>query len=699
MMRSLRAKLSTVAALSLATLALAVFASYELLTAGHYHAVSFERLRAVQLMRDSYTQLQQVPERNEQAQGAAGTLDLQLRTLQAGLADFEAATRDCLTSASPTGRLVLSAIQDWNILQSCRDDLERIEDLRPAIDRAVLLEQADDAFLARLGEALTLFDARATGMGEPVQRIGDLVATSLSIIFGIAALGMLGLTVSLLINTNPVLRRLQGVTEAFARGDYRERIADCDRKDELGAMARSLNRLKQAEIDRRETEARLRDLSEHDVLTGLANATLLRDRLDDLIRSALTTGQQTALVRLDLLETDSFRRLSDTATQDQLVMAATDRLRQACPHANVLARIDGFRWAIVESGRRASEMASITGARAIGALTRPYVLDGQTVVVDAAAGLAVSPANGHTADQLLSKATQALALGKETVGPGHVHFFDQAQYVSLQEELALKDDLRQAVTRNELRLYLQPQAGCTDVCGLVGFEALVRWQRADGSFVSPGKFIPIAEDLGLIDDIGLWVLRESCRHAKTWPSPLDISVNLSTQQFANPRIVQIVQAVLKETGLPAERLTLEITESVFMEALEEAQCTFSALKALGCQIALDDFGTGFSSLGYIRQLDFDKIKVDRSFVVNIETDKRSREIMRAIIQLGEALASPVVAEGVETQAQLRALLALGCDIVQGYLLDKPLPADAAVDKHLRSPDSSALRMAALSVAE
>jgi len=685
---SLRAKLALLTIVSALGLTVALYATYELNSVSHYHAITFDRLAALESMKSATMRFHMSGQK----------ADLDLTQLRSGFQRYQQATRACVEDATPAGRVVLSLMPRYDLLAICRADLERLQAVLPALGVAELAGTSAPV-AEQIVAALDQFEANASDLGDPVKRVGNVIAFTLTAVFAAFGSIVLILTVLLLVNTNPVLARLKQVTDRFAAGDFQVKVTDIHRQDELGSIARSLKRLKQAEMTRRETEARLRDLSDHDVLTGLANARRLRERLDQALVRSLALDHQVALVRVDLMETDAYRRLAEACSADRILVEAAERLRLACPHALAMARLEGWHFAVAETGRRASEVASVTAARILQRFKEPFSLGEEAVTLEAVAGIEVCSGDQDSAETLLTKAGQALSLGLKRAGPGRAYFFDEAHYVDLQQELALKHDLSHAVARQELLLYLQPQAACTKGCGLIGFEALLRWDRGQGEMVSPGKFIPMAEDMGIIDEIGLWVLQAACEHAADWPQPLSISVNLSPRQFSDPVMLDQVRDVLQHTSLPPNRLTLEITESVFMEAKAEARAKFSAIKALGCQIALDDFGTGFSSLAYIRDLAFDKIKVDRSFITDLVDNGRAREILRSIIQLGDALNSPVIAEGVETPEQLDTLRTLGCDIIQGYLLDWPQPADEAIARHLMETQSAESRRAVLNAGD
>jgi predicted signal transduction protein with EAL and GGDEF domain len=285
-------------------------------------------------------------------------------------------------------------------------------------------------------------------------------------------------------------------------------------------------------------------------------------------------------------------------------------------------------------------------------------------------GVAIFPTDGADSATLLANAGAALDRAKEE-GRGAIHFFAAAMDLELRERRALQHDLQSAIARDELALHYQPQARIDGE--IVGFEALARWQHPARGTVPPGTFIPLAEESGLIVPISEWILRAACREAAAWPHPLQIAVNLSPVQFRHGDVAGLVHAVLLETGLAPDRLELEVTEGVLIDDFSRAVSILRRLKSLGVRIAMDDFGTGYSSLSYLQAFPFDKIKIDQGFISNVERNRQSAAIARAVIALARALGLPVLAEGVETQEQLGFLEREGCDQVQGYLIGRPAP--------------------------
>jgi EAL domain-containing protein (putative c-di-GMP-specific phosphodiesterase class I) len=285
-------------------------------------------------------------------------------------------------------------------------------------------------------------------------------------------------------------------------------------------------------------------------------------------------------------------------------------------------------------------------------------------------GVAIFPTDGADSATLLANAGAALERAKEE-GRGAIHFFAAAMDLELRERRALQHDLQSAIARDELTLHYQPQARVEGE--IVGFEALARWQHPTRGSVPPGTFIPLAEESGLIVPISEWILRTACREAAAWPRPLQIAVNLSPVQFRHGDLAGLVHTVLLETGLSPDRLELEVTEGVLIDDFSRAVSILRRLKSLGVRIAMDDFGTAYSSLSYLQSFPFDKIKIDQAFISNVERNRQSAAIARAVIALARVLGLPVLAEGVETKEQLAFLAREGCDEVQGYLIGRPRP--------------------------
>ena len=421
--------------------------------------------------------------------------------------------------------------------------------------------------------------------------------------------------------------------------------------------------------ERKRTEERIARMAHYDHLTGLANRRTFNDSMESAIERAADRGDCFTMLSLDL---DGFKETNDThghLVGDALLFEVSRRLMDAADGAFV-ARIGGDEFALIVNG--GAPVAAPLAERLLKAFREEIRIEGRRIKTGATIGAAVYPDHGTDSKTLISNADVALYRAKAE-GRGSVLFFDAKMGEQVRERRALQDALRAAVECQQLHLHYQPQktmAGAT-----VGFEALARWSDRRFGQVSPGVFIPIAEESGLVIPMGEWVLREACREAATWRQPLTIAVNVSPLQFRYGDLPTLVHSVLLDTGLPPSRLELEITENVLINDFSRAISILSRLKALGVRVALDDFGSGYSSLSYLHSFAFDKIKIDKAFVLDLEDNQHSMAIVRAVIDLGHSLDIPVLAEGVETVAQHAMLLERGCDEVQGYLVGRPMPID------------------------
>ncbi len=414
-------------------------------------------------------------------------------------------------------------------------------------------------------------------------------------------------------------------------------------------------------------------LSAHDLLTGLPNRALLADRLKQALAGARRNGKLVAMLCLDL---DHFKQVNDTlghAAGDTLLRTVTTRLHACLRESDTLARLGGDEFAVVLPDATASQHAETLATRIIEAVREPITLDGQQVFIGISIGIAFStPADD--AAELTKQADVALYQAKKT-GRGGFCFFAPEMNASLQQRRVIENDLRAALTRGELAVNYQPQIDLA-TGEVVGAEALMRWFRPGHGQVPPSLFIPIAEDTGLIGEIGDWLLREACVTAVRWPSPTNIAVNVSPVQFRMASFVSTVRAALVASRLEPSRLELEVTEGILLNDTEETLATLAQLRALGVRLAMDDFGTGYSSLGYLQKFRFDKIKIDRSFIQNLGTDPNAAAIVKAVVGLSGALGMATNAEGVETEQQAAMLRAHGCGEAQGFLYWKPMPAEA-----------------------
>jgi diguanylate cyclase (GGDEF)-like protein/PAS domain S-box-containing protein len=419
--------------------------------------------------------------------------------------------------------------------------------------------------------------------------------------------------------------------------------------------------------ERNRTEQRIARMAHHDHLTNIANRRTFNATLEAAISRATGCGDQFTVLSLDL---DGFKETNDTyghLVGDALLCEVSRCLLRAADDVFV-ARIGGDEFALIVDGGR--QIAAPLAHRLLKALRDEVRIEGRRIKTGATIGAAIYPNHGTDSETLISNADIALYRAKAEV-PGSILFFDPEMGEQVRERRVLQEALRAAVECQQLELHYQPQKTMSGQT--IGFEALLRWRDRRHGQVSPAVFIPIAEESGLIAAMGEWALREACREAASWRHPLIVAVNVSPLQFRYGDLPNLVHSILLDTGLAPARLELEITENVFIDDFSRAISILSRLKALGVRVALDDFGSGYSSLSYLHSFAFDKIKVDRTFVLDLEHNQHSMAIVRAVIDLGHSLNIPVMAEGVETAAQHAMLVERGCDQVQGYLVGRPAP--------------------------
>ncbi len=438
---------------------------------------------------------------------------------------------------------------------------------------------------------------------------------------------------------------------------------------DAGGNPRYLLNVIQNVTERKRAEARIAHLAHHDPLTDLPNRTAFNEHIATIVERAKLAGESFAVMCIDL---DRFKEVNDVfghSVGDGMLCEVAKRLRVACEGA-FIARLGGDEFIVVSVGGPQPSSAEALADRALRILDGDIDVAGQTLRAGMSIGVAIYPTDGATMAVLLANADAALYRAKAEAR-GSIRFFEPDMDERLRERRALQHDLRSALCRGEIALYYQPQASIDG--NVIGFEALARWNHPARGMVSPGVFIPLAEESGAIIPLGEWILREACREAASWPAALGIAINISPAQFRHGDLAALVHTVLIETGLAAKRLEIEITEGVLISDFSRAISILRRLKALGVRIAMDDFGTGYSSLSYLQAFPFDKIKIDRGFIANLDRNPQSAAIIRAVIGLGRGLNLPVVAEGVETKEQLAFLKREACNEVQGYLVGRPAP--------------------------
>lgn len=446
-------------------------------------------------------------------------------------------------------------------------------------------------------------------------------------------------------------------------------------RDDHGAVIR-LTGVTQDITSKRMAETRLAHMARHDALTDLPNRVTLRDKLGEA-SARIDRGEPFAVFCLDL---DRFKQVNDTLGHpagDRLLCEVTKRLLSCVRRTDTVARLGGDEFAIVQSSVNQPDDATALATRIINELSRPYDIEGQRVVIGASIGIAIAPHDGDEADQLLRNADLALYRSK-TEGRGRYCFFEAEMNVMMQARHSLENDLRHALAENQFEVFYQPfvdvQSGETS-----GFEALLRWRHPIRGMVPPDAFIVLAEELGLISAIGDFVLMQACAEAAHWPPHVKLALNLSPSQIANGDIQASVMNALRSSGMAPSRLELEITETVLLQDSTETMQVLNEFQKIGITIAMDDFGTGYSSLSYLCKFPFDKVKIDKSFVVHLDADGPNSAIVYGILQLCASLGVETTAEGVETEQQFALLSAAGCTTVQGFLFSQAVPAAETAD--------------------
>ncbi|MAT65271.1 MAG: GGDEF domain-containing protein [Gammaproteobacteria bacterium] len=476
------------------------------------------------------------------------------------------------------------------------------------------------------------------------------------------------------------LQRLGAVADGIREG-RRDMRADSARQDEIGQLGKNLNQmldaLAQRERDLSAAQADVQHLATRDTLTQLPNRLLLMDRLGQAILTAQREHHALALLVIDL---DRFKTINDSLGHhigDQLIQQVAGRLSNCIGAGDTLARLGGDEFVVVRSEIAQPGEAGHLAQRINEELSQPCWIEGHELNSSCSIGISCYPDDGNDAQTLLRNADTAMYHAKEG-GRGDFEFFSSDMNRRAVQRLKLENELRNALLRDEFRLLYQPQVDMRSG-QVVGAESLIRWHHPEMGVVAPTDFIPVAEETGLIREIGAWVLREACRQQLRWCAaglpPLRIAVNLSVRQV-EPGLVDLVSRVLSDTGLDARYLDLEITESLLMHNLNENIAVLRRVSACGAQISMDDFGTGYSSLSSLKLFPVQTLKIDRSFVRDLVDDQDDANIVRSIVAMAHSLGLRIIAEGVESEAQLGYLRELGCDEYQGYLFSRPMAAEA-----------------------
>ncbi len=546
-----------------------------------------------------------------------------------------------------------------------------------------VLEQFEDEFDTFAAQADNTLGTLVSASVNEVQRLNHIRLVIAPLWWGVFALLSIAIVVRLRRNIVDPIKTLSTAASAVARGDLSQSLPITN-KDEIGALQQAFNHmvrsLRDQEHERQRYEHELGRMALYDQLTQLPNRALFTDRLGHALTSAQRRGRRVAVLFLDL---DNFKIVNDSLghTQgDRLLQTVAARIGASVRPDDTVARFGGDEFVVLVDDVASAHDAITIAKRLQQHVHTPVVLDGHELCPEASIGIALSAGTGSTPTDLLRDADTALSRAKQT-GNGHCQVFDPSMNAEALARLELEADLRRALEHGEFALHYQPIVALNGG-GIVGVEALVRWQHPQRGIIPPNVFIPLAEETGLIVPLGQWVLRTACQQARQWQrvfaarAPQFVSVNISARQFADPQLVQLVARTLRDSSLDGTVLELELTESIVMENGASTLGVLQALKRLGVQLAIDDFGTGYSSLAYLQRFPLDTLKIDRSFTQRLDGNNEDSAIVRAIVSLAHTLNLQVTGEGIETAEQFCHLRRLGCEYGQGYYFAKPQPGNA-----------------------
>jgi diguanylate cyclase (GGDEF)-like protein/PAS domain S-box-containing protein len=454
-----------------------------------------------------------------------------------------------------------------------------------------------------------------------------------------------------------------------------------DRKDLVGTISVSMDI-----TDRKRMEQQLYHQALHDPLTGLANRSLLEDRLGQALARAQRREGQVAVLYMDL---DNFKIVNDSLGHeagDRILVAVGERLKHSLRPEDTLVRFGGDEFVIVLENVMDLGVAVRVVDRISERFQDPFVLDGQEIFITTSIGIALNTSGQESPEELLRNADTAMYRAKEESGVSY-QLFEQSMHEQVLRSLRMESELRRAIEREELKIYYQPKVSL-ETGKVMDMEALVRWEHPEWGLLLPSEFIPLAEHTGLIVPLGRWVLKEVCLQAKKWQeespqSPLSTQVNLSARQIQHRKLVQTIEQILEETGLEGRYLTLDVPETVLIEAVNEGASNLERLRGLGIMLAVDDFGMVYSSLSYLKRLPMDILKIDKSLVQGLGEDPKDTAIVQVVIELGHTLGMKVVAEGIERAGQVMLLREMGCDLGQGLYFAEPLPSGEASERLAR----------------
>jgi diguanylate cyclase (GGDEF)-like protein/PAS domain S-box-containing protein len=454
-----------------------------------------------------------------------------------------------------------------------------------------------------------------------------------------------------------------------------------DRRDLVGTISVSMDI-----TDRKRMEQQLYHQALHDPLTGLANRSLLEDRLGQALARAQRREGQVAVLYMDL---DNFKIVNDSLGHeagDRILVAVSERLKSSLRPEDTLVRFGGDEFVVVLENVMDLGVPVRVVDRISEKLQDPFVLDGQEIFITTSIGIALNTSGQESPEELLRNADTAMYRAKEESGVSY-QLFESSMHEQALRSLRMESDLRRAIEREELKIYYQPKVSL-ETGKVMDMEALVRWEHPEWGLLLPSEFIPLAEHTGLIVPLGRWVLKEVCLQAKKWQeespqSPLSTQVNLSARQIQHRKLVQTIEQILEETGLEGRYLTLDVPETVLIEAVNEGASNLERLRGLGIRLAVDDFGMVYSSLSYLKRLPMDILKIDKSLVQGLGEDPKDTAIVQVVIEVGHTLGMKVVAEGVESAEQAMLLREMGCDLGQGLYFAEPLPSGEASERLVR----------------
>jgi diguanylate cyclase (GGDEF)-like protein len=565
---------------------------------------------------------------------------------------------------------------NWQLLASTLQDASRLSLAMqlPTLTQALTLTRLEAGEQTQLLRVFQLEQHDQLTIVAVLQRsTADAFAAFQKLQQTLVLLGLVGLLVTIVgsaiiaLNITRPLSALASAATRMEAGDYSNAV-ELGRQDEIGVLANSLDKMRTGIAER---EQEILRLAYRDTLTGLPNRALFNERLQQAIAQAQATGKQLVILMMDL---DRFKYVNDTlghGVGDHVLRAVAERLNRLLDPTDIMARLGGDEFAMLLNNSDLTQ-AALTAQRIVSALEEPITYEEQPLDVGTSIGIARFPQHGNDASVLLRNADIAMYVAKRNKSGCAI--YDPEYDTHQQEHLSLLGELRRAVEHHELKLFYQPKVSLLDA-DVGAVEALLRWEHPVRGVVSPGEFIPFAEQTGYIKVLTRWVLAEALRQCGVWNAkgmPLRVSVNISARDLMNRELPEQISELMARHQVPADLLCLEITESGFMEDPEHAQKVLQRLSTLGIHLSIDDYGTGYSSLSYIVQLPVDELKIDRSFVMNMATDLQTSTIVRSTIELGHSLGLKVVAEGVEDEAGMKLLQQLGCDQAQGYFISKPV---------------------------